>query len=420
MTGGQMLAKVPYMHCRRKHKIRIWWKVMLLLYVPPTPRIHGLVFPPLLPVPVCIVCCLTVRRLLPSFPDRNLKHQDRDSQNAAMRYIFCQLVAFLAFIYGATAQTATANALASFQTVLVGYEAHSFEPNNLTARPGDVIVFQFIAEGHTVVQSNFEEPCVPRDAYHRGRSTFFSGWYNSSDVHSDNPPTWNLTVNDTTPIFFYCSRLGSCLDNKMIGSINQNATYTLQAQLDSINSSDIMLQPGQQVPEESIPTSTSAPSTSHHGVTLSGGAIAGIVIAGVAVLALACALFWFVGRHRTLKHTLNSQSSHSAHSGAVESWVDSTHPPSTVGGPPSARPPSYGPDAGGYMVPMDGAKHWDYSNQRQSYMPMTPPIQELGISDPVEMEETGRGRTRSRNRENEPQIADPKVVGVEPDIYEKE
>ncbi|KAI4746677.1 hypothetical protein E4T50_02964 [Aureobasidium sp. EXF-12298] len=305
--------------------------------------------------------------------------------------------AFLSPSPYATAQTATTSSSPSFHTVLVGYQSHSYYPNNITANVGDTIVFQFIAQGHTVVQSNFEEPCVPRDAYHRGRSTFFSGWYNGSDVTSDHPPTWNLTVNDTTPIFFYCSRLGSCLDNNMIGSINQNATYSLAAQLASINSSDIMLQPGEAVPDESTPSSTSTPAASHHGVSLSNGAIAGIVVAGVFVLALACALFWFVGRHRTLK---NSLAGGSQTSGAVESWVNSTNPPSTVGGPASVgRPPSYGPGEGGYMSPYDAHKSWDYGQQRHSYLPMTPPIQELGASEPVEMEETSRGRTRDRENE---------------------
>lgn len=102
-----------------------------------------------------------------------------------MRCLYYSLVASLAFIYSTTAQTSTASSSPSHQTVIVGYESHSYYPNNLTANPGDVIVFQFIAQGHTVVQSNFEEPCVPRDAYHPGRSTFFSGWYNTSDVSSD-------------------------------------------------------------------------------------------------------------------------------------------------------------------------------------------------------------------------------------------
>jgi plastocyanin len=102
-----------------------------------------------------------------------------------MRCLYYSLLASLAFIYSVAAQSATTSSSPSFQTVLVGYQSHSFYPNNITANPGDVIVFQFIAQGHTVVQSNFQEPCVPRDAYHRGLSTFFSGWYNTTAVDSD-------------------------------------------------------------------------------------------------------------------------------------------------------------------------------------------------------------------------------------------
>jgi plastocyanin len=102
-----------------------------------------------------------------------------------MRCLYYSLLASLAFIYSVVAQSATTSSSPSTQTVVVGYNSHSFHPNNITASPGSTIVFQFIAPGHTVVQSNFEEPCVPRDAYHRGLSTFFSGWHNGSDTQSD-------------------------------------------------------------------------------------------------------------------------------------------------------------------------------------------------------------------------------------------
>ncbi|THW57727.1 hypothetical protein D6D20_07747 [Aureobasidium pullulans] len=399
MTGGRMLLA--------KYSVRSWWKVMLLLSVPPMPRSHGLVFFPccLYPLASIPLACF----FIPSFSHTELETIVRSTRITARD---ATLSASRIVALTTATSSSSSTAAASTQVVLVGYNSHEFHPNNLTAKAGDLIVFQFVAQGHTVVQANFEQPCIPRDTYHRDRSTFFSGWYNGSDVLSDNPPTWNLTVNDTKPIFFYCSRLDSCLKNNMIGSINQNGTQSLQDQLDSIQKATVMLQPGDPPPEESVssPTTSSTPSSTsstvqtsaaavHHGVTLSGGAIAGIVVAGVVVLALACALFWFVGRHRTLKHSLNSQSSHSQHSGAVESWVNSTQPPSTVGGPSSQRPPSYGGDPG--FVPVDQPKHWEYGQQRHSYMPMTPPIQELGASEPVEMEETGRGRTMSRNRESE-------------------
>jgi hypothetical protein len=272
-----------------------------------------------------------------------------------------------------------------------------------TSPPGDMVVFQFIAQGHTVVQAGFEQPCVPIDTYQPSHPTFFSGWYNVSAVDSDNPPTWNLTINDTSPIFYYCSRLDSCLKEQMIGSINQNATYSLQDQIDSIAQAKFMLQPGQPIPDESTasaPTATATATPKPSSVTLSNGAIAGIVVSGVLVLALACAIFWFVGRNRTLKNTLDSH-----HSNTVDRWVQSTHPSSSIGGggvtaANAARPPSYGGDPS-IFASLDGQKHWEgqplYTGHGGSDVPptMTSLIQELAVAEPVEMEETGRGRDRS-------------------------
>ena len=34
------------------------------------------------------------------------------------------------------------------------------------------------------------------------------------------PPTWNLTINDTEPIFLYCAAPGSCINYQMVGVIN--------------------------------------------------------------------------------------------------------------------------------------------------------------------------------------------------------
>jgi hypothetical protein len=66
----------------------------------------------------------------------------------------------------------------------------------------------------------------------------------------------------------------------------------------------------------STSTNTSTPNAAlnnagHHS-TLSGGAIAGIVIAGVAVLALAAALFYFIGRSKTYKDMFKGKQSETA------------------------------------------------------------------------------------------------------------
>ena len=33
-------------------------------------------------------------------------------------------------------------------------------------------------------------------------------------------PTWKLTINDTDPIFYYCSAPTSCIESAMVGVIN--------------------------------------------------------------------------------------------------------------------------------------------------------------------------------------------------------
>ena len=151
------------------------------------------------------------------------------------------------------------------------------------------------------------------------------------------PPTWNLTINNTQPVFFYCTAPGSCINYQMVGVINPNSSVSLATQRKDASLSTYMLAPGQPFPSEdggvpqgdinppgsssssssssSVSTSTtptpSAPApasasstaashTSSGGVRLSAGAIAGIVIAAVFVVLLLVALFFLLGRHKSL------------------------------------------------------------------------------------------------------------------------
>jgi hypothetical protein len=156
-------------------------------------------------------------------------------------------------------------------------------------------------------------------------------------------------VNDTDPVFFYCSHPGSCINFGMVGVINpvrpsfiiddlddtdqriQNSSTSLTKHKEQAKKSNFMLQPGESFPLEASPsavpsstTSTNKPSSTSdssthstsaaasHGHPLSGGAIAGIVVAGVCVCAVVAALFFFVGRSRTLKQQLKRDSTLSA------------------------------------------------------------------------------------------------------------
>ena len=137
------------------------------------------------------------------------------------------------------------------------------------------------------------------------------------------PPTFSIRINDTDPIFYYCSAPGACTHDHMIGVINANATATLDDQRAYLANTTLQLSPGDPFPTEgpppgvarptqvpsstssSHPPATSTPTTpaSAAGIdstnssnSLSGGAIAGIVIGAAAVLVLAGGLFYWCGQ----------------------------------------------------------------------------------------------------------------------------
>lgn len=102
----------------------------------------------------------------------------------------------------------------------------------------------------------------------------------------------------------------------MVGVINPNGTQTLDGQIRAARSADFQVAPGEAVPKEATstllnaptgaPSAAPAPSTggSHK---LSGGAIAGIVVGAVAFLVICAALFFYVGRSKSLKEVLKRQ-----------------------------------------------------------------------------------------------------------------
>eukprot|EP00753_Platysulcus_tardus_P014731 PLAT4439.1.p1 GENE.PLAT4439.1~~PLAT4439.1.p1 ORF type:complete len:387 (-),score=-59.77 PLAT4439.1:172-1332(-) len=82
----------------------------------------------------------------------------------------------------------------------------TFDPPRVSAQPRDTIVFEFHQKNHTVTQSSFADPCRRLS----GNSTGFdSGFFPVSD-DATAFPTWNLTVNDTAPIWAYCAQANHC------------------------------------------------------------------------------------------------------------------------------------------------------------------------------------------------------------------
>jgi len=219
-----------------------------------------------------------------------------------------------------------------------GDGGYTYEPNTTYALVGDIVEFVFWPTNHSVIRGEYTgsdacgsggcNPCVPYELIH-GSGGFHSGNELTQTAPGDgslpaNAKVWNYTVTTTDPIWFYCNAIGSCHPNGMVGVINPNELVSLQKQKDAAISAPYELAPGQPWPAEgasvgaetatvsgySQPTSTSANGQnqgSHH--SLSGGAIAGIVIGGVVVLALAAALFYFVGSNKTYKDVLKANRS---------------------------------------------------------------------------------------------------------------
>ncbi|CAI7666388.1 uncharacterized protein N7487_008145 [Penicillium crustosum] len=211
----------------------------------------------------------------------------------------------------ATVTTTTSSSTGiSTHTIQVGPKSdpHQFVPANITASPGDIVVFEFYPTNHSVVKADYLAPCVPANG-----NIFYSGAFDDFNEQDGQlvgpPPTWSLRVNDTKPTFFYCTAIDSCLKNGMVGVINENTTQTWETQYAKALKYPYMLVPGQSMPAEGDGSGSSGDDTSGNGSKhgLSSGAIAGIVVAGVVFVAILVALFFVLGRNRVYSQWMSSQ-----------------------------------------------------------------------------------------------------------------
>jgi len=104
-------------------------------------------------------------------------------------------------------------------TVMVGQGGTTFIPNNLTASVGDTVMFKWApATGnHTVTQSTRDNLCARKDQ----TTSFASGIHAGPQNFS-----YNITVNDTAPIWFFCAVLQHCAKGGMYGVVNGPPGFT--------------------------------------------------------------------------------------------------------------------------------------------------------------------------------------------------
>ncbi|KAL1658941.1 Cupredoxin [Schizophyllum commune] len=79
----------------------------------------------------------------------------------------------------------------------------AFDPPFVQAAPRDTIVFEFQSKNHSVVQSSFDNPC---SKLAKDDVTGFSSGFHPVANDTTEWPTFNVTVNDTAPIWVYCSQ----------------------------------------------------------------------------------------------------------------------------------------------------------------------------------------------------------------------
>ncbi|KAF2492394.1 Cupredoxin [Lophium mytilinum] len=153
------------------------------------------------------------------------------------------------------ANTASATAAAAGQetvhVVQVGGSNGTtiFSPNNVIAAAGDLVQFQFNAKNHSVVQSTFDQPCVPiQNVMPNKTDAFFSGFManNHTFGKAGVQLVYTIRVKDTKPIWFYCSQAKHC-QSGMVGAINAAASgnKTVQAFAALAAGAAVNLSPGE-------------------------------------------------------------------------------------------------------------------------------------------------------------------------------
>ncbi|KAK7941264.1 extracellular serine-rich protein [Apiospora aurea] len=192
-----------------------------------------------------------------------------------------------------------------------------------------------------VARAEFRYPCLPYETVETGRRGFYSDLVPVQAIPNE-PPHFDVRINDTESVFFYCTAPGSCLENSMVGVINPNGTFTLDIQKQYVLNSTFEFAPGQPLPTEMprsdprvpggyMPFAANTTGSQYGGGggqdLMSGAVIAGIAVGGAALLGLVAGLL-FMGCRKRLLCMVRQQRGHIAPRSAPS--------PSPV---PPARPP---------------------------------------------------------------------------------
>ncbi|KAI0513220.1 Cupredoxin [Xylaria bambusicola] len=117
----------------------------------------------------------------------------------------------------APGETTTVAGTGATHTVQVGGSAGlAYSPPEIKAAVGDMVIFTFMSQNHTVTQSTFGLPCDPMEG---GMDSNFQPNMDNSVVPA---PQVAMQVMTGEPLWFYCKQKGHC-GKGMVFSINPTA-----------------------------------------------------------------------------------------------------------------------------------------------------------------------------------------------------
>ncbi|PSR77107.1 hypothetical protein BD289DRAFT_347284, partial [Coniella lustricola] len=129
--------------------------------------------------------------------------------------------------------------LAAAATIVINAGDVYFDPPSVNASVGDILEFHFLPHNHSVVMGDLTSPCQPATS-----GGFYSGFLTALD--GENAQVFQVTVNDTNPMVYYCSQNASnhnhCQDG-MVGFVNQPDATIMAAYNASATNSSINISP---------------------------------------------------------------------------------------------------------------------------------------------------------------------------------
>ncbi|KAF2452332.1 hypothetical protein BDY21DRAFT_294880 [Lineolata rhizophorae] len=228
-------------------------------------------------------------------------------------------------------------------TVKVGSGGNfKYDPDTIFTSIGDVVMFKFYPSNHSVVRGEYTgssacggtgcNPRVPYELIHLAGQGF----------HSENDLTFSIVINDTSPIWFYCSALQFCHSNGMVGVINPANGTSVDIQRQAAQTASFQFFPGEPWPVEgSTASGSTLKPSAHH---LSGGVIARVVIGVIVFIGMIAAALYFVLRSRVNKQEPDPADQKSVHSFTKDESEDLGIRAYSSPRPPPAPPATDQPD----------------------------------------------------------------------------